>query len=117
MTTTETTTSARPGWTTLLLLIFGGTIAWAIRFGAGYLLVPTACVAGAWVLHLVTVLTALAAAAALLFSLRGMRRIDDTSVTFVLGGGAALNAFFLAAILLEGSGVLFVDACLKGALP
>jgi hypothetical protein len=116
MTTTDTA-RARPGAVAIMLAVFGGTIAWALRFGLGYLLVPAACEIGDWLLHLVTLGTALLALAALVLSLRWARRLDDPPLRFSLWFGAALNVFFLAAILLEGSGVLFVDACAKAALP
>jgi hypothetical protein len=120
MTATEPsdrTRTERPGWFLFLVLVSGGTVAWAVRFALGYLLVPTACEVGDWVLHLVTVVTALAALLVLVLSLRWADRTDDTAVGFTLLVGAALDAFFLGAILLEGSGVLVVDACMKGAIP
>lgn len=120
MTAAEPTTehtAERPGWLVFSLLVAGGTLAWAVRFALGYLLVPAACEVGDWILHVVTAVTALAALAALLLSLRWARRVDDVPVRFTLLVGAALDAFFLGAILLEGSGVLFVDACMKGAIP
>lgn len=117
MTATERPDVTRPGWVLMAVLFGGGTAAWAARFAAGYLLVPTACVAGALVLHIVTVLAAVAAALALWFSVRWIGRTDDVAVGFTLAIGAALDAFFLGAILLEGSAVLVVDACAKGAIP
>lgn len=116
MTPTDTARD-RPGAVGITLLVFGGTIAWALRFGLGYLLVPAACATGGWLLHVVTLVTALLALAALVLALRWARRLADPSLRFSLWFGVALNVFFLAAILLEGSGVLFVDACAKAALP
>lgn len=116
MTTTDVTHD-RPGPTALVMVIFGGTIAWAVRFGLGYLFVPAACAYGDWLLHVITLVTALAAVAALVVSLRWARQVGHPPLRFSLWFGAALNVFFLAAILLEGSGVLLVDACAKAALP
>lgn len=117
VTAIDRTETTRPGWVLLAVLFSGGTVAWAVRFGAGYLLVPTACVIGDWVLHLVTLVTAGAAALTLWLSVRWIGRTNDVPVRFTLYVGAALDAFFLGAILLEGSGVLFVDACARGSLP
>lgn len=117
MTTTPEQTARQPRPALLVLLVFGGTIAWAIRFGLGYLLVPTACEVGDWVLHLVTLVTAAAAVLALVRSLGWARRVTNPAVRFSLWFGVALDVFFLGAILLEGSGVLFVDACAKAAIP
>ncbi|MFA9443921.1 hypothetical protein [Egicoccus sp. AB-alg6-2] len=117
MRTTADVEQVRPGWVVLTLLIFGGTIAWALRFGLGYLFVPAACEVGDWILHLVTLVAALLAIVALVLSLRWAKRVTDPSVRFSLWFGIALDVFFLGAILLEGSGVLLVDACAKGAIP
>lgn len=117
MTAVDRAERTRPGWLLFIVLFSGGTVAWALHFGLGYLLVPAACELGDWLLHLVTVVTALGALAALVLSLRWAKRTDDAPVGFTLLVGAALDAFFLGAILLEGSGVLFVDACMKGAIP
>lgn len=115
--TTADTAPDQPGPIVLVLQIFGGMIAWTLRFGLGYFFVPMACTAGDWILHVITLVTALAAVAALVSSLRWARRIDSSALRFSLWFGVALNVFFLAAILLEGSGVLFVDACAKAAIP
>lgn len=117
MTTTSDTARTRPGPVVLSLLVFGGMLAWAIRFALGYLLVPTACEVGDWLLHVVTGVTALLGLLAVIGSLRLARRITDPPVRFSLWFGIALNVFFVGAILLEGSAVLLVDACAKGAIP
>lgn len=117
MTATTDGSRIRPGWGAFVLLVFGGTIAWAVRFALGYLLVPTACEIGEWILHVVTVASAAAAVAALVLSSRWASRVTDPSLRFTLWFGMALDVFFLGAILLEGSGVLFVDACAKAAIP
>lgn len=117
MTATVDTGQREPRPVALVLVVFGATIAWAVRFALGYLFVPAACEVGDWLLHLITLGTTLAGAVALVLSLRWARRPYRSPVRFSLWFGAALNVFFLAAILLEGSGVLFVDACAKAAIP
>jgi hypothetical protein len=108
---------SRPGWTWLLLVAFGVTILWAVRFAIAYLLVPTACVEGEWILHVLGVVTLLASAGVLALNLLWLRRPLEVPVRFFLLVGLALNVFFLGVIALESSAVFFVDACAKGAIP
>lgn len=110
------TTRRTPGPWALALLVFGGTLAWVVRFAVGYAVVPEACARGDVLLHVVTLVTALAAAGALAWSWRVLGHTEDAARRFVLMAGMALDVFFLGAILLEGSAVLFVDACTKGAV-
>jgi hypothetical protein len=114
---TATDDQARPGWTWLILVAFGVTILWAVRFAIAYLLVPTACVEGEWILHVLGVATLLASVGVLALNLRWLRRPLEVPVRFFLLVGMALNVFFLGVIALESSAVFFVDACAKGAIP
>jgi hypothetical protein len=107
----------RPGWTWLILVAFGVTILWAVRFAVAYLLVPRACVEGAWILHVLGVATLLASAGVLVRNVLWLRRPLEVPVRFFLLVGLALNVFFLGVIALEASAVFFVDACAKGAIP
>jgi hypothetical protein len=116
-TTTPDRTRDQPAWAWLLLVTFGVTLLWAVRFAAAYLLVPTTCLVGDWLLHVVGLVTIVAAVAVLLVNVRWVRQPWTTPVRFLLAVGLALNAFFLAVTVLESSAVLFVDACAKGAIP
>jgi hypothetical protein len=107
----------QPAWAWLLLVSFGGTLLWAVRFAVAYLLVPTACLVGDWLLHVVGLVTILAALVVVLVNLRWARQPWATPACFLLAVGLALNVFFLAVTVLESSAVLFVDACAKGAIP
>jgi hypothetical protein len=108
---------ARPGWTGLILVAFGVTILWAVRFAVAYLLVPLACLEGAWLLHVVGGVTLLAGLGVLALNLLWLRRPLEVPVRFFLLVGLGLNVFFLGVTALESSAVLFVDACAKGAIP
>jgi putative membrane protein len=80
---------ARPGWPWLILVAFGVTILWAVRFAVAYLLVPTACVEGEWLLHLVGGVTLLASVAVLLLNLRWLKLGLEVPVRFFLLVGLA----------------------------
>jgi hypothetical protein len=94
-----------------------GTVLWAVRFAVACLLVPTACLVGDWLLHVVGLVTILAALVVVLVNLRWARQPWATPARFLLAVGLALNVFFLAVTVLASSAVLFVDACAKGAIP
>jgi hypothetical protein len=114
----ETTDPAgRPPWRWLILVAFGVTLLWALRFAVAYLLVPTACIEGEWLLHLLGVLTLLASAGVLVLNVAWLRRPLEIPVRFFLLVGLALNIFFLGVTALESSAVFFIDACAKGAIP
>jgi hypothetical protein len=106
-----------PAWAGLILVVFGVTLLWALRFAVAYLLVPTACIEGEWLLHLVGGVTLLASVGVLAVNLAWLRRPLDVPVRFFLLVGLALNVFFLGVTALESSAVFFVDACAKGAIP
>jgi hypothetical protein len=108
---------AQPAWTWLILVGFGVTILWAVRFAVAYLLVPVACVEGEWLLHVVGGVTLLASAGVLALNLVWLRRPLDVPVRFFLLVGLGLNVFFLGVVALESSAVFFIDACAKGAIP
>jgi ABC-type Fe3+-siderophore transport system permease subunit len=115
--TTRERTAARPAWPWLILVAFGVTILWALRFAVAYLLVPTACLVGDWLLHVIGAATIVASVAVLLLNVAWARRPLELPVRFFLLVGVGLNAFFLAVTVLESSAVFFVDACAKGAIP
>lgn len=115
-TSTQQATSSPHGWIVGIAVV-GGVAAWAGRFALGYLLVPTACQTGTWVLHLVHAVFLLLVIGAVLLSVTLLRRSTDTATRFLLLLGLTLNSFFLATILLESSAVFVVDACAKGAIP
>jgi hypothetical protein len=120
MTATETDTPrrARPAWVWLVLVGFGATLLWALRFAVAYLLVPTACIEGTWVLHLLGGVTLLASAGVIALNVAWLRgRQLEPPARFWLQVGLGLNVFFLAVTLLESSAVFVVDACAKGAIP
>jgi hypothetical protein len=104
-------------WVWLILVAFGVTILWALRFAVAYLLVPTACIQGEWLLHVVGGVTLLAAVGVLLLNLAWLRRPLDVPVRFFLLVGLGLNVFFLGVTALESSAVVVIDACAKGAIP
>jgi hypothetical protein len=102
--------------------VVGPPLTWAIRIGAGYLLVPHACRAESlWLLHGLTLaaLASCAAFAALAWRLR--LRVDpddgvpdDSSeprVGFMARLGLLSSALFGAVIVAEGLANLFVDPC------
>jgi hypothetical protein len=109
--------AGHPAWAGLILVVFGVTLLWALRFAVAYLLVPTACIEGEWLLHLVGGVTLVASAGVLAVNLALLRRPFDVPVRFLLLVGLALNVFFLGVTALESSAVFFVDACAKGAIP
>lgn len=115
--TSERPTTRQPAWWLLVLVAFGATIVWAVRFGLSYLLVPVACTSGDIVLHLVSVVSLLAGAAVTAVNLLWLRRPLGTQARFALLFGAVLNVFFVGVTFLEATTVFFIDACAKGAIP
>lgn len=103
--------------------VFGGPLAWALRFASSYLLVPVACREGTWLLHLVTVAALLLAGAAGVVAWRSFRRdpdgteADDVRQRRVVLGvvGVALSGFFAVVTLFESVANLVIDPCLKAA--
>lgn len=103
--------------------VFGGALAWALRFGWSYLLVPVACREGTWILHLVAVVAVMLGVAAGVVAWREARRgetgnepEDVRQRRVVLGSvGVILSGFFVAVTLFESVANLVVDPCLKAA--
>ncbi|GGI03022.1 hypothetical protein [Egicoccus halophilus] len=106
-----------PAWWGIVLVSFGATIIWAIRFGLSYLFVPAACEVGDWLLHAISATALLGGAAATLLNVVWLRRPLGTQARFTLLFGLSLNVFFVLVTALEGTTVFFVDSCAKGAIP
>jgi hypothetical protein len=116
----ETTDYRVAGWFWLVIAMFLSPHSWAMHLGLTYLVVPEVCAADAtWVLHLITVGTALGCALGTYVGWRLVRH----SATFrrqdryarrdhYLGWiGTAMGAFFLAVTIAEGVPALFISPC------
>jgi hypothetical protein len=105
----------------LWLAIAAGPTLWVAHLTFGSALVEYACTKSEWewAIHGLTVATALPVVAAALYCLRLARRVPHAEDAGTLAGSVRFLALFglltaaisLALILLEGSYVLFIDAC------
>lgn len=99
----------------LWFALLGGPAAWTAHLLSSYALVGLACrLQTTLPLHLVTGLTALVSAAAALTGWTAWRKAGDDRVRFMAGTGAALAAFFVYVILVEGLPPLLQPLCGEG---
>jgi hypothetical protein len=93
---------------------FAGPAAWTAHNLGSTALVPVACAAtDVPVLHAVTLLTALVAAAGVVVALRARARTRVGGRRFVAGTAALIDAFFLFVVLVEGVPTLVLGPCLS----
>jgi hypothetical protein len=107
---------------------FGGIVAWGVRLGVSYMLVPVACdMESAVLLHLVAVVTIAISLAAAFVGYRGWTRARDRRhdegvrdtwerEEFLGLSGLFLSAFFAGVILLESSANFLIDPCLRAGM-
>jgi hypothetical protein len=124
---TAPTEQLRPpiGRAALWFAFLGGPVAWTAHLLASYPLVSVACRLGsATPLHLITLSTALIAAAAALTGWVGYRRVRDAQgpagmgdalarARFMALGGVFIGGLFTFVILVEGLPPLLHDPCLR----
>jgi hypothetical protein len=112
---------SRPAMTALWASVIVGPPAWAVHIVLGGAMVHRACESRSWWwgLHGLTLATALPTAAGLAYCIAVARREPDPEdaptpfgrTRFIAIGGALIAAISLMLIFLEGSYVLFIDAC------
>lgn len=105
-------------WTGWLM----GPLAWALHLMASYLLVPWVCSTGHyWSLHMVTLLTALLAAAGALIAWRQLRGAGRPAghgkpyvrrVRFMAINGMIISGLSVLIILVEGLPTFILSACI-----
>jgi hypothetical protein len=110
----------------LWFALLGGPVAWSAHLLASYPLVPVACSAGTvMMLHGVTAVTVLIAAASGVVGWRERRRLRGSEpegdlriahrrACFMAVSGIWLGGFFALVTLVEGLPVLFGDPCWRG---
>lgn len=102
--------------------LFGAPVAWALHIGISYPLVPFVCATGReWVLHAITVVTALIALAAGVLAWRSWRRLRETAQpsddppagrrTFMAFYGMFISGLFFLVTVAEGLPVFFLHPC------
>ena len=113
----------RPADTRMLAVgWFAAPLAWALHLGVGYALAGWACANGArWVLHSLTVVCLLIAAAGIAANAYSGRRAasrhdaaavwQGASVPFLLRSGRLLGVLFFLLIIIESIPVMLAEYC------
>ncbi len=99
---------------TLCVAVAAAPAAWMAHLLVSYLLVPVACRQGSdLLLHVTTVVTALAAAGGGAVALRTWKRARSRArgTAFVALAGAFMSPLFLIVILVGGVGPLLIRTC------
>jgi len=106
----------------LTVALLAGPAAWMARLLISLALIPYACLAGEWMLHLLSLGFGLVAAAALVVSVKCRRAavLDPAPESprkdrnrFVALLAVAVNAASLLAIVLESIATVVIDPCMK----
>lgn len=118
----EESTGYHPaGWLRLTVALALAVHSWAVHLGLTYLVVPETCAAGAeWVLHTITLGTALGCGVGLWVAAALLRRANEVRDrdryarrdAYLGWVGVAMSAFFLAVTVVEGIPALFISPCL-----
>jgi hypothetical protein len=105
-------TGSAPSSRALVVAFLAAPVAWVIHLAASVALVPAACeLSSVLVLHLVTVVTALAAIGGILATRRYRVAADGGHVALLSSGGFWLGVLFLVLIVLEGIPVFALEPC------
>jgi hypothetical protein len=110
--------SGRPGWLLLAVIIFTGPVVWTVHLVGTSALVPAGCSRGAmWAINTLTVVCAVAIAAAMVPAARLMKRHSpqgpdpDRVIWLVAAVGLLWSAISLLVTVLEGIPALAINAC------
>jgi hypothetical protein len=116
----ESTDYRAAGWIWLNVAVFLSPASWGVHLGLTYLVIPEVCAADAtWVLHLITVGTALGCALGAFVAWRLMQHAEPFRRTdryarrdcYLGWVGLSMGIFFVLVTLAEGTPALFISPC------